>query len=123
MAVTLSVSSTDLSDDRIQDMTLNLYRTIGKETDIEAELPKGSAEKGARGEPITLGLIILTFISSGSAVALFKVLEPYFKRESSLEVNIQREDGAKMVLNARNMKSDQIEKTFNKAKEIFEKSE
>jgi hypothetical protein len=41
MAVTLSISSTEISDDRIQTLTSDLCRSITKETDIEAELAEG----------------------------------------------------------------------------------
>ena len=116
MEVTLSMSSAELSDDGIQGLTTNLCRTITKETDIEAELAEGTYQKGSRGDPITLGLIALTFLSSGSAVALLNILKSYFERDSSLTVDIQRNDGAKLAINAKNMKPEQIEDTFNRAR-------
>lgn len=121
MEVTLSISSEELSDSQIQALTKDLCRTIPKETDIEAELVEGTTQKGAKGEPITLGLIALTFLSSGVAVALINVLKSYFERETSLEVNLRRKDGAKLMINAKNMRSDQIEETFNRAKEFLRK--
>jgi hypothetical protein len=119
MAVTLSISSTEISDDRIQTLTSDLCRSITKETNIEAELAEGISQKGAKGDPITLGLIVLTFISSGSAVALLNVLKSYFERDSTLKVNIMREDGAKLAINAKNMKPELIEETFERAKEFM----
>ena len=52
MAITLSVSSPELSEERIQALIGDLYRTITKETDVEAELAKGVTQRGAKGEPI-----------------------------------------------------------------------
>jgi hypothetical protein len=119
MAVTLSISSTELSEDRIQTLTSDLCRSIIKETDIEAELAEDIYPKGAKGEPITLGLIVLTFLSGGSAVALINVLKSYFERDSTLEVSIEQKNGAKLAINAKNMKPEQIEDTFNKVKEFI----
>ena len=119
MAITLSVSSKQLNDERLQTLSSDLCRSIIKETDIEAELAEGAAQRGARGEPITVGLILLTFFSSKSAVALLNVLKSYFERDSSLAVNIQREDGAKLVISAKNMKPDQIENILMRAKELM----
>ena len=85
MTIILSVSSPELSIERIQALTGDLCRTITKETDVEAELAKGVAQRGAKGDPITLGLIALTFLSGGSAVALLDVLKSYMAMDSTLE--------------------------------------
>lgn len=119
MTLTLSVSSTDLSDDRIQTLTSDLCKSINKETDIEAELAEGVSKRGTKGEPITIGLIVLTFFSGGSAVALFSVLKSYFERDSTLKVSIQRKDGAQLAINAKNMEPKLIEETFKRAKEFI----
>jgi hypothetical protein len=120
MVVTLSVSSLGLSDERIQILTGDLCRTITKETDIEAELAKGIAQRGAKGEPITLGLIALTFLSGGSAVALLEVLKSYLARDSTLDMTLERNDGAKLIINAKNMRKEQIDETFRRAKDFLQ---
>lgn len=120
MVVTLSVSSPELSNERIQALTRDLCGTITKETDIEAELAKGTAQKEAKGEPITLGLIALTFLSSGTAVALLEVLKSYLARESTLEITLERNDGAKLIINAKNLEKEQINETFRRAKDFLQ---
>jgi hypothetical protein len=117
MSIALFISSTELSDDRIQDLTLDLCGTLNRETDIEAELPKSTAKKGSRGEPITLGLILLTIIKSGSVVAFLSVLRSYLDREPSIKMSIKQEDGTEITIDAKNMNSDQI----RELKEIMEK--
>jgi hypothetical protein len=117
MSIALSISSTELSDDRIQDLTLDLCGTLNRETDIEAELPKSTAKKGSRGEPITLGLILLTIIKSGSVVAFLSVLRSYLDREPSIKMSIKQEDGTEITIDAKNMNLDQI----RELKEIMEK--
>jgi len=102
MVVTLALLSKDLNDEALQELTIELRRTLIDETDIEAELVKGLSEKGIQGEPITsdsvkgsskkrsrgeptLGLIVLTFLTSGAAVALFEVFKSFFDRRKYLE--------------------------------------
>jgi len=123
MAITLSVSSPELSEERIQALIGDLYRTITKETDVEAELAKGVTQRGAKGEPITLGLIALTFLSRGSVVALLDVLKSYMARDSTLELTLERNDGAKLIINAKNMRKEQINETFMKAKDFLQNHE
>jgi hypothetical protein len=108
MPIMLKISSSELDEERIQSLTLSLCKTITKETDIEAELAKSPAKKGERGEPITVGLIIITALSSGSAVALFNLLKSYFEREPSIKVIIKREDGVEVLVDAKNIRSNEI---------------
>lgn len=108
MPAALSISSTELSDDRIHDLTFDLCRTLNKESDIEAELPKGIIEKGSRGEPITLGLIFLTILKSGSVVTFLNILKYYLEREPSIKMSIKRENGTEVMIDAKNMRPDQI---------------
>ena len=98
-------------------------QVITRETDIDAKLPERSINEKAKGEPITLGVILLYSIKFGALAALFGVLKSYFERESSLELNIHRSDGAELSISAKNMRSDQIEETFKKASEFLGTSE
>ena len=108
MATTLSISSPELNDAHIQKLTADLSRIIGKETDIEAELAERISEKGFKGDPITLGLISLTFISSGSVVALFGIIKSFLEREKSIQVTIKRENGTEITIDAKNFGPHQI---------------
>jgi hypothetical protein len=78
------------------------------------------AQRGSKGEAITLGLIALTFLSGGSAVALLDVLKSYLARDSSLEMTLERNDGAKLIINAKNIRKEQMEETFRRAKEFLQ---
>jgi hypothetical protein len=120
ITLTLSISSPGLSSERLQTLTGNLCRNITKETDIEAKMVAEVAQRGSKGEAITLGLIALTFLSGGSAVALLDVLKSYLARDSTLEMTLERNDGAKLVINAKNMRKEQIEVTFRRAKEFLQ---
>ena len=81
----------ELDPDDLFKLTRDLKLAIGEETDIEADVPMSAATAGSRGDPITLGALALTFLSSGAAVALIKVLQTYVARRPSLEVELSRE--------------------------------
>jgi hypothetical protein len=108
MAPTLLLSSEELDDEDIRELTTDLCNTIIDETDINAKLADGVAQKEERGDPITLGLIVLTFISSSAAVALFNVLKSYIDRESSLVFDIQEKDGTQRRLSVKNMRPNDV---------------
>ena len=120
MTIQLAFSSKELDAEDLQEITTEFCQSIVREADMDARFVEGSNDKGARGEPITLGLIALTLLKSQSLVVIFNLLRSYFDREPSLDVVIQREDGAKITINARNIQPQQIDETFNKAKEFLQ---
>lgn len=61
----------------------------------------------------------MTFLSGGSAVALLDVMKSYLARDSTLELTLERNDGAKLILNVKNMRKEQIDETFKAFKEFF----
>jgi len=119
MSVTLSINSSELNAEDIHELALDLSRTLEQEADISAELAEGPTEAGTKGEPITVGLLILTFFTSGAAVSIFGALKSYFERNSTLEMEFQRSDGSKLKIKAENVRPDQIERTMESAREFF----
>jgi hypothetical protein len=109
MNVTLNLSSSELDGEDLQNLTRQLCDSIVNETDINAEIPSGVVQQGHKGDPITLGLIALTFIKSGAAVALFNVLKAYFERNSSFTIKAKKADGTELEITAQNMKLEQIQ--------------
>ncbi len=119
MDVTLSMSSGDLDAEDLQNLTNDLCRTVNQETDVTAKLPEEPGEAGTRGDPITVGTLILTFLTSGAAVALFNVVKSYFERNSSLVITFKRKDGDTLEIEAKNVHPDQINRTMEVAREFF----
>jgi len=117
--VTLSISSAQLDEPDLQQLTNNLNRDVNRETDITATFPENSSEVGSKGEPITLGVISLAFLTTGTAVAIFNVIRAYFERDSSLKMEFEREDGKKMVIVAEKMNSSKIDKAMLLAEKFF----
>lgn len=112
--VTLSLTA-DLPPEALQELTRDISNTIRKETEIDANLMEQPAGPGMKGRGISIGQIVVDLISGGAIKGLFNVLQSYVKKESSLQVEFTRGDGAKMTFTAKNLKSDQITKTVELA--------
>lgn len=116
----LSISSNRLDDIDLQQLTASLGRDINGETDITATIPQEKGEEGAKGEPITIGVILLAFLTTGTAVALLNVIKAYFERDSTLKIEFQREDGKKLSILAENVRASQIDQTILLAKDFLQ---
>ncbi len=119
----LIVTSERLAPDEVQALTRELVASINRHTDTQANLPEGETGTGERGDPITLGAIALSVITSGTAVALFGVIKAYFERDKSLEMAFERADGKKMTIKAENMSAERIDETMAMAQAFFGGSE
>jgi hypothetical protein len=103
----------DLSDDELYELSVELSRTINEETDASAKLIDGHYVPGTRGFNLDLGTILLTLMSSGTAVALFNVLKAYFERRPSLKLHFETPEGGKFSIGVDNVSSEQTEKTLD----------
>ncbi len=108
MSIQLILKNDDLSDDKLQALTEDLYQILKRETDVDVQLAKGDSEQGSKGDPITIGVLALVFLKSGAVLALIETLKSYLTFNSSLQIEIK--NGDKVIkLNAQNLKSNQIE--------------
>lgn len=121
METTLRIKNATLDDEAIDLLVRNLCETIKDETDMTASLVSGEGGAGEKGDPVTLGVIILSFISSGAAVALFSVLKSYFDRDSELELEIPQEDGKSIKFTAKNLSRSQFNRALGIVEDISEK--
>lgn len=122
MSIQLIVNNSNLSKDELQVLTGDLCQTLMKETTIQAVAEQGKSQLGGKGEPITLGVLILSFITSGSAVALIEVLKSYIMRDSSLEIEVKRGEES-IKINLQNVQTKQVEQVLASVKQILEKEE
>jgi hypothetical protein len=111
MDICASVRSAEMDDERLQRSAGELRRLINEGGEATATLPEGPTSTGSKGDPVTLGTIALTFLTSGAAVAVFKVLETFVGRKRAIEVELSRPDGHKLILRAQDMQADQIAAT------------
>lgn len=120
MGVTLSLHDPGLDDEDVQALAVDLCRTLNDETDVEARLPEGAGAAGAKGDPVTIGAIVLAFITSGAAVKLFDVLKPYFARHPKVVVVAKRGDGKTIQIRAEDVGSARIRDTIALARGFLE---
>lgn len=118
MEAKLKVSLAGIEDGVVQELTRDLCRTLNSEEGVGARLAEGPAARGARGEAITVGGIILSFISSGAALALVNVIKAYFERRPSLEVELQN-GRRKVRIRAENLGAGQIDRTTERIRDLF----
>lgn len=120
MDIQLTLAAPGLSDERRQILTRELAVTLRRETPIRPTVAEAPPAPGEKGDAITVGTLLLTFLSSGAAVALFQVVRTYFERDSSLEIELQRSDGARFAIRAKHVSPEQIDETIARGKAYLE---
>jgi len=69
MPITLSLSSVDLDDEALQELTRQLCRDLGDEAGIAASPATQVAEAVAKGEIEIIGQILIKAVGAGGAIA------------------------------------------------------
>ena len=118
MGVTVSLSTSSISSDDLQVLTQDLCNTVNAETDLSASLARGESVVGGKGDPITIGAIVLAFITSGAAVTLMTVLKSYVERNSTLEIELDAGDGKKLKISAENLSNERFQQTVGLAQQL-----
>lgn len=110
MAITLNISNSQLDKEGLDRLTQELCQVIEDETDIAPKLGASAGKQGTKAaEIITIGAIVLTFLESGAAVALFGIFKSYFDRQPSLELSFKDGKGLDVTVNAKNIDSADIQ--------------
>ena len=112
MDLSLEVVALDLAEEDLQLLTQELCQTINQETELSARQAVGEPVPGTRGDPITIGHLVLTLLTSGTAVALVHVLKAYVERNSSFTGVVRRADGASFEITAENLSGRQVDRTM-----------
>jgi hypothetical protein len=75
--------------------------------------PAAAPEPGKKGDPITLGAIIIAAVSgSGALTALVNTIGSYLARDRRTEVEIQTADGRKVRISSQAFKPAELEETL-----------
>jgi hypothetical protein len=119
MQIRMALGMPDGDAEAIQELTRALAATLAEETNSDAQLDSSPPEKGARGDSVTLGVIVMSVLSSGTAVAVINVLKAFFDRKDSLSIELERGDGRKMKLSLDQGGRKQFEQTLQAAKQFF----
>lgn len=97
----LALSSATLSDAVLQERARSLATDVERTGEAHARTPTGRAVENAKGEPITVGVLLVTLMTSGTAVAVFEVVKAYLQRDRGLEVTVTRPDGTSIAITAK----------------------
>lgn len=106
----LVLSDPGFDGSRLQRVTRELTTALDRQESLQARMPEGESRPGAKGDPVTLGAIVLTLIGSGGVVtALINVLKAYIDRHPSLKIEIKRPDGGTTTVSAENLSPTQLQ--------------
>jgi len=117
--VRISVTSSRLSELDLQELTQSLRTDLSREAGLNVKLAEQTITPGAKGAEIAVGAIVLSFLASGSAVALFNVIKAYFDRDSSIEIELEELDGRRLKINAQNVRQSQVDRTLKQMREFL----
>ena len=112
MNVLLEVDSPDLSSESLQELTYDLCVTLRRELEAEAEVAGHEVGGvGLKGDPVTLGTIVLTLLGGGGVVVAFiNVLKSYVERSRPFSIKIKTENG-EVEVSGDSLRPEQIEQT------------
>ena len=110
--IILKLECADYDDSRIDAVTRDLARSLREEGVGAAMASQGDAAPGKKGDPVTIGAIVLTLIQTGGgAGTLLQVLKAYLARKSTMRFELTRADGRKVSLDASWFNKAQMEET------------
>ena len=101
--VSLTVSlSADIADARLAQLTQELGLDLSR-AGVQARTIEAPAVQGDKGEPITLGVLVLALVTSGAVTAAIECFKAYLSRESALTIKVARTNGLQVEVTARNV--------------------
>jgi hypothetical protein len=114
LPVTMNLTILDGDSQEIAALTREMMRSIEQNTDADVQLPRGVGTPGSKGDAALIGQLLLTFLTSGAAVALIDVFKPYFAREPKLEIEISTATGEVLKLKAENIAPQSLSETVSR---------
>lgn len=122
MHIDLALHSESDSREDLQKLTFDLAADINRHTDATAAAATQQGNPGEKGDAITLATLALSFLSSGTAVALFQVFKAYFERNRTLIIELKRPDGSELKFKAENISRARTAETMEALQKFMEAS-
>ncbi|MEP7341401.1 MAG: hypothetical protein ABI977_26965 [Acidobacteriota bacterium] len=108
MGITLSLSSDQLDNEALQELTRQLCLDLRNEAGVTASMATQESTPGAKGDLPVWGQIVIAAIGSGGTlVALANVLTAWVQRKKSLVLKFVK-DGKTIEINAENQSAAEI---------------
>lgn len=109
MELTLTIKTDDIRGEELDEITRELSAELNHEVAVEARLPEGTGAAGSKGDPVTVGTIILLLLGGGGVAAkLIEVLKAYVDRGNKLEFEFKKPDGTSMSLKTENFSQSDV---------------
>jgi Effector Associated Constant Component 1 len=114
MSVDLILAAEHLDEETIQTLTRELCTIINRETDLQASMDERETKIGTRGDPVTVGTILLAAVGSGGAVvALINVLKSYVDRSPELVIDVKTKSGDRIKISSKNVDAAEVKSALN----------
>jgi hypothetical protein len=110
--LTLDLSGIDLEEEAIDRQTRAMRRML-QENLTEGEVLEPEAAgivPGAKGDPITIGTIVIALITSGAVASLIDCCRAVFVREKELRISVKTTDGRQIDIDAKNVHDEKTVK-------------
>lgn len=120
MQATISLRCEGMDEEDLQGLTNELQMTVEQETDVRASLVKGASQPGTKGDPFSIGALVLEFLNSGAVEALLGLLGSFFQRHPTLEIDLENAKGGRMKVRATDLGPEQVNRTIELARQCVE---
>ena len=97
MELEIKVDSRDLTDEEVQEATYDIHRTLGEEHGLSSTVPQQEPRPGAKGEGLTIGVLVVTLLTSKAALALIGVLKAHLSRSKRVRIMIRSKAGETII--------------------------
>ena len=109
MNINLMLESEDFDEDSIQNLTREICTTINRETDFDASIGEQKSAIGTKGDPITIGAIVLAVLGTGGgAAALINVFKSFVDRSKELSIKLKKQNGDEIEISSKNIDSNDV---------------
>ncbi len=122
----LTVQVDDATPDEVAAITRELTEWIADTVrDVTVSPQAGSTTReGDKGDPITVGVILLALVNAGAATALVNCLMTYIKeRRRTVKLEVQSPAGGKVSLDAENLKGRELDGLMRQMSELAARAE
>ena len=107
----LVLAAAELDEERLQSITRQFCQSLSAQLGYDARLPEAPGAAGERGDPVTIGTILVTLAKTGTILGFLRLVQSYIARAPSLELSIVRQDGSRFTLKAANLTERQLRST------------
>jgi hypothetical protein len=103
MSAQLSISPEGLEPEELDQLSRDLERQLAETGGVAFTATPPLAASGQRGDPITVGILLLAAVTSGTVTALFNIIKSYVDRGIDLTFEGETTDGKPIKISMKNV--------------------